>query len=515
MASDKRSRKKVTGGRQQKVFRLLLCSLFFCYLCITFFASGEHKLLYTMTANKDNTPHTSSTWTEVGYSPLCSNQFLTTPVFLPGETTFFLCREDGGRRPVKLTFVVFKAPDAEEWEDDAVVGEMLVQALGDGDEEVEPVRVVNLGMPPAEFIRLVNQTDDATVFNISWPYGEVEVEKATVTDEGYLFRKEDFEAEKGIRCRLTPYNGHPFTLTLKIPFAGFSLRNADGNAVSGEMEVPYDDVTRYTYAFTGSEANDRFSVLLDDGRLNYLCVQRENGRLAVRDLRNKLAVVDEIGAEGPLSQLLMGAHTALVKNRNNRWRISLAGSLPASEPVPECEPTALVRYAFGRLMAEESEGENDLLKQLMQLEAHLGFQWFWLKETDWSFEHLDGLLDMADLDDNPEKMMRQALLYNRFERFMHKLTACSYSAMKPIQGDRLQARNNKRKIARCVKRIANHRSDAGSSIVTPPNSYQDDADDNFPNDAGSSLWALAEADRREILTLFSTFHRDFIEALGA
>ena len=244
-------------------------------------------------------------------------------------------------------------------------------------------------------------------------------------------------------------------------------------------------------------------------------MQRENGRLAVRDLRNKLAVVDEIGAEGPLSQLLMGAHTALVKNRNNRWRISLAGSLPASEPVPECEPTALVRYAFGRLTAEESEGENDLLKQLMQLEAHLGFQWFWLKEADWSFEHLDGLLDMADLDDNPEKMMRQALLYNRFERFMHKLTACSYSAMKPIQGDRLQARNNKRKIARCVKRIANHRSDAGSSIVTPPNSYQDDADDNFPNDAGSSLWALAEADRREILTLFSTFHRDFIEALEA
>lgn len=484
MASDKRSRKKVTGGRQQKVFRLLLCSLFFCYLCITFFASGEHKLLYTMTANKDNTTHTSSAWTEVGYSSLCSNQFLTTPVFLPGETTFFLCREDGGRRPVKLTFVVFKAPDAEEWEDDAMVGEMLVQALGDGDEEVEPVRVVNLGMPSAEFIRLVNQTDDATVFNISWPYGEVEVEKATVTDEGYLFRKEDFEAEKGIRCRLTPYDGHPFTLTLKIPFAGFSLRNADGNAVSGEMEVPYDDVTRYTYAFTGSEANDRFSVLLDDGRLNYLCVQRENGRLAVRDLRNKLAVVDEIGAEGPLSQLLMGAHTALVKNRNNRWRISLAGSLPASEPVPECEPTALVRYAFGRLTAEESEGENDLLKQLMQLEAHLGFQWF-------------------------------SLLYNRFERFMHKLTACSYSAMKPIQGDRLQARNNKRKIARCVKRIANHRSDAGSSIVTPPNSYQDDADDNFPNDAGSSLWALAEADRREILTLFSTFHRDFIEALEA
>lgn len=197
MASDKRSRKKVTGGRQQKVFRLLLCSLFFCYLCITFSASGEHKLLYTMTANKDNTTHTSSAWTEVGYSPLCSNRFLTTPVFLPGETTFFLCREDGGRRPVKLTFVVFKAPDAEEWEDDAMVGEMLVQALGDGDEEVEPVRVVNLGMPPAEFIRLVNQTDDATVFNISWPYGEVEVEKATVTDEGVSLSQGRFRGRKG------------------------------------------------------------------------------------------------------------------------------------------------------------------------------------------------------------------------------------------------------------------------------------------------------------------------------
>lgn len=108
------------------------------------------------------------------------------------------------------------------------------------------------------------------------------------------------------------------------------------------MEVPYDDVTRYTYAFTGSEANDRFSVLLDDGRLNYLCVQRENGRLAVRDLRNKLAVVDEIGAEGPLSQLLMGAHTALVKTGTtvgaSHWRAVCrqANLFPNASPQPWC-----------------------------------------------------------------------------------------------------------------------------------------------------------------------------------
>ena len=85
--------------------------------------------------------------------------------------------------------------------------------------------------------------------------------------------------------------------------------------------------------------------------------------------------------------------------------------------------------------------------------------------------------------------MRMALLYNRFEQFMVRLCAFSYVAQKPLQGDQLQARNNKRKIARCARAVQAHR--------------QGELD----------LWSLSEDERREILTLFSTFHREFTAAL--
>ena len=74
---------------------------------------------------------------------------------------------------------------------------------------------------------------------------------------------------------------------------------------------------------------------------------------------------------------------------------------------------------------------------------------------------------------------------------MKQLCAFSYVSQKPIQGDQLQARNNKRKIARCAKHILAHR--AGEE----------------------NIWQLEEEERKEILDLFGTFHREFEAALQA
>ena len=48
-------------------------------------------------ANKPS--HTAAAWTEVEYSSLCISPYLSTPVFVPKETSFYLCREDGERSP--------------------------------------------------------------------------------------------------------------------------------------------------------------------------------------------------------------------------------------------------------------------------------------------------------------------------------------------------------------------------------------------------------------------------------
>lgn len=438
----------------------------------------------------NTTSHTLPAWTEVEYTAPCLSPYLSTPVFLPKATRYFLCREDGSRKEARLSFTVFKsagAPADTEWEDDPMVGELLVNVLGDGDEEVEPVRAVYLGTEPERFVSVVGEDDRTITFAFRWRFGEVSVEKATHTSEGWTLRKDDF-TDQGIRCTLTPRRGEPFHLYLQIPYLGFSLTDEKGNKLMGDIEILPHQADLYDYAFVGDDQNDRFSIVLDGGHLTYLCVLRDGGSLAVRDQRNRLAEVCEIPAAGKLSELLMGAHTALVKNKDRRWNISLGLPSNAVDDSFEVSAIGLVRHAF--TLFSQGEDEEKLASRLLLLENKCAFQWFWLTDADWSHDHLEGLLDLEGLDQDPEKMMRMALLYNRFEQFMVRLCALSYVAQKPLQGDHLQARNNKRKIARCARAIQAHR--------------QGELD----------LWSLSEDERREILTLFSTFHREFTAELG-
>lgn len=443
-----------------------------------------------MTSSKNT--HASSAWTEVEYSTRCMNPYIISPIYVPEETSYFLCRADGTRQQCRLSFVVFRADgaDADDWEDDPMVGSLDICVLGDGDEEVQPVEAVYLGISPDRFLSVVREDDQEIVFDFTWRQGTIEIDRAQETDEGFVVRKDDF-GDDGIACRLTPRKGNPFTLRLQIPYVGFSLLDADGNKLSGDLEIAHSDIHNYSYAFVGDHSNDRFQIALDEGKLNYMCVLNEDNQLSVRDMRNRMALVKEIDLQGSLSDLLMGAHSVLVKNKMMRWRIALTGDEVEGADAVELTGVALARFAFEQFSAEESVDEDMLAQRLMHMEQHLGFQWYWLSDADWSHESLDGLIDMDGLDADPEKMMRQALLFNRYEAFMQRLAAFSYISQKPIQGDQLQARNNKRKIARCVRHIQAHR--AGEA----------------------NIWELDDEARREIIHFHNTYHREFAAALEA
>lgn len=442
-----------------------------------------------MSTNKSNS--NASAWTEVEYSARCMSPYLSTPIYVPEETSYFLCREDGTREQHRLTFVVFRAEGADEddWEDDPMIGRLQIAVLGDDDEEVKPADAIYLGVAPDRFVRVVSENEQEMVFNFLWNYGKVEIDRATKTDDGFVVKKDDF-GEDGITVRLTPRKGgQPFTLRLVIPYVGFSVMDKDDNRLTGEIEITHDTVADYAYSFVGDSTNDRFQLSLDDNKLNYMCVLTDDGRLSVRDMRERLALVDEIDAQGSLADLMMGAHSALIKNKSARWRIQLTGEDVEGADTVEVNGVSLARFAFEQFTKDDNVDEDSLAQRLMQMEQRYVFQWFWLKEDDWSHENLEGLIDMEGIDADQEKMMRQALLFNRYETFMRRLTAFSYITHKPIQGDQLQARNNKRKIARCVRHIL--------------------ADRN----GETSIWELDEEARREILHLFSTFHREFTAAL--
>ena len=411
--------------------------------------------------------HTLPVWTEVEYTALCKNPYLTTPFFIPKESKVFLCREDGSKEEQRMIFLVFKpaaAAEEDEWEDDPMPGLIQVKPLEDDDTEVyEPATVVYLGQDIEDFIKVSGEDENTITFDIYWRHGDVKVEKAEKTADGFVCKKEDF-GDEGLRLTMIPEEGEPFTMNIQIPYIGFSLYDADGNKVHDEIEIPHDQIDNYRYEFVGDDNNDRFTLQLDENKLIYICVLRhEDAQLVVRDQRQRLAVVDQIPSEGKLSELMMNAHSALVKNKNYRWRINIAGSSIAHEVELDIHPESLV--AFVKDQMDKGIDIDTLGQQLIAMEQKYAFQWFWLKEDDWS--HDDPMFDM----------------------FMKQLCAFSYVMQKPIQGDQLAARNNKRKIKRCAKLIKAHQK------------------------GEISLWDEEEEQRKEILQLFSTFHSPFCEAL--
>ncbi len=439
-----------------------------------------------MNTEKDNAAAGPRVWTEVNYHPENYNPFVKTPL-LDRSTLFSLCRE--GREPeqVRQSFVVFRQKGGDEWEDEAPIGRIEAMVLGDDDEEVQPVEVCNLGIAPDRFLTMVRQNGEATVFQVSWPHGEVTLKGAKTVDDGYEVRKADFADGHDLTCTLTPADGGaPFTLHLQLPFAGFNLCAADGSMVVGDLEVPATELPGYTYKFVGSEGDDRFAVSLDDLSQAYQYIWYEDGTLSVRDQRKGMAKVGEVPAQGKLTHLLMGSRNALIKHKDTRWRITVAKAhtVMTDEGMTTADPVELSRHVFSQLLKDGTQ-EDQLAETLLLMEDHLAFQWFWLRPEDWSYEHLTGLIDLDGVDQNQQKMMEQALRYNRFDAFMQRLRRLSLAQQTPVQADALQMRNNKRKIARCISRLDRHGT------------------------GEEPLWTLDVETRQENLHFFKSFHSAF------
>ena len=407
-----------------------------------------------METAKDNETESLLAWTEVNHQPDDYNPFVKAAL-LSRATRFSLCRTGEEPQQVRQSFVVFREKGAEEWEDDAPLGRIEAMVLADDDEEVRPAEVINLGVEPAEFLTMVRQDADSTTFQIDWFHGEVRVEGATKTDEGYVVKKADCADGKTLKCILTPdKGGEPFSLELQLPFVGFNITAEDGAMVVGDLTIPSTELAHYNYSFVGSDDDDRFAVSLDDLAQSYQYIWYEDGTLSVRNLRKKMEKVREQAAQGKLSELLQGSRNALVKHKDTRWRIVVTKAMKTDEAL-ELDPVALARMVFTRFQTA-GEAEDALMRELIEMEEHHFFQWFWLKSDDWSHEHLAQLMGLNDIEQDQEKMMQLALQYNQFDRFMQKLRRASLDVAGPVQADALQMRNNKRKIARCLKRLERH-----------------------------------------------------------
>ncbi len=83
-------------------------------------------------------------------------------------------------------------------------GEMWVKPLeDDGTEVYEPAKFIYLGQDIDDFIQVTSEDENTITFDIYWRHGDVKVEKAEKTDDGFVCKKEDF-GDEGLRLTLIP-----------------------------------------------------------------------------------------------------------------------------------------------------------------------------------------------------------------------------------------------------------------------------------------------------------------------
>ena len=242
-------------------------------------------------------------WTELELGNSCYSSYIVEPIFVPKETAFWLCRPDGTREASRLTFAVFSQRGTDEWEDDPMLGPIDVTLLDD--DNIRPFPTLYLGVAPEDFIHLEEEDEESVTFSFHWIEGDITSAQGEDTGGGLRFRKSLFEGGKTVSLKLTPYDGTPFVLHLRIPVKGFQLLDADERPHQGELVVDPATAKEYQYQFVGTPNDDRFTIAINGGLHILLCIWQEDDTLTLRDHKNGLAVVGTIPAKGSLTELMM------------------------------------------------------------------------------------------------------------------------------------------------------------------------------------------------------------------
>ncbi len=260
-------------------------------------------------------------WTEAEYAPECYCPFVKEAIFDEDLTTFYLCRKDEERKKVRMSSIVFRLKGEEDWEDDLMEGCIEVQALGSGKEEPQPVEVYNIGVNPQDFVKVVDQKGDKLTIAVDYPMGNVEIENAEKCEAGFRISRQQLLESGEFAMTLTPEEGEAFTMHLTIPYLGMVIRDEEGNVVSGDLEIPFEKILGYTYSFKGNVDDDRFTISFNNDKKIYHYILTDDGKLSIRSRKDHMDKVGEIEAEGRLALLLQGIPNAIIKHKEQRWRI--------------------------------------------------------------------------------------------------------------------------------------------------------------------------------------------------
>lgn len=261
--------------------------------------------------------------TLVTYDDVCYNKFLKEPLFLPEHVHFALQRDGEEPLNVRMSRVVFRPVGTEEWLDDPVEGCMEAMVLGDGDEQVEPVTMYNLPVAPEHLIELTDRSDLELNMVLNLEGMAAQIDGKPLSDPHFVLDRQQMGYGHVAELTLQPAEGQPFVLHIAMPFEGFGVFNEAGEPVSGNLDVTFEQIMQYTYKFKGEESADRFVISFNNDKKVYQYILAGDGKLSIRDKRDKMNKVGETDCEGRLALLLQGIPHAVIKYKANRWRINV------------------------------------------------------------------------------------------------------------------------------------------------------------------------------------------------
>jgi len=176
------------------------------------------------------------------------------PLYNANDCRYSLCTNVGGIvKKQKINNVQFRNASSKDWRILPSLGEILARVKEPNGNFVYPARMINVGGDIA--FGIIEASAESCKIKLTWEHGEIATEDGNLIDEGtWEFEKKD---DRNIaKFTLTPYDTEiPFGISVRLPFVGFSIVDAEGNIVENGGTIAYADIDRYQYHIVGESVS--------------------------------------------------------------------------------------------------------------------------------------------------------------------------------------------------------------------------------------------------------------------
>lgn len=167
-------------------------------------------------------------------------------VYSANEVVYEICNDNNERRPARN--MQYRRRRDERWVSEPPIGRIYAKP---DNENATPVRFINVGTMPS--FRKVKSNESSCTFTIDWEEGTCKPQDAIKRNDGWYITKDRCRDGKYMTCIFTPCGqDYSFPLTIRVPFAGYSILDRNGQTLDPAENnqyifVPCADFEYYTY----------------------------------------------------------------------------------------------------------------------------------------------------------------------------------------------------------------------------------------------------------------------------